>query len=67
VIVRLPTVRSLFVQREIGEYKGNWMTIVQEYELEFKLANIIKFLGMCKLEIESLDSIDQHEEGWEEE
>ena len=36
VIVPHPTVRSLFVQKELGERRGNWVTTLQEYDLEFK-------------------------------
>jgi hypothetical protein len=31
------------------------MTYVKEYDLEFKLANIMKFQGLCKMEIEALN------------
>jgi hypothetical protein len=39
-------VRSLFVQMELGERQGNWMTTLQECDLEFKLDNIIKGQGL---------------------
>ena len=42
VIVPHPAVRSLFVQNELGERRGNWVTSLQEYDLEFKLASIVK-------------------------
>ena len=31
VIVPHPAVRSLFVQKELGERRGNWVTTLQEY------------------------------------
>ena len=36
VIVPHPAVRSLFVQKELGERRGNWVTALQEYDLKFK-------------------------------
>ena len=49
VIVPHPAVRSLFVQKELGERRGNWVTALQEYDLEFKPASIVKGYGLCKL------------------
>ena len=49
VIVAHPTARSLFVQKELGERRGNWVTALQEYDLEFKQATIVKGQGRCKL------------------
>ena len=42
VIVPHPAVRSLFVQKELGERRGNWVIALQEYDLEFKPASIVK-------------------------
>ena len=42
VIVPHPAVRSLFVQKELGEGRGNWVTTLQEYDLEFKPVTILK-------------------------
>ena len=49
VIVPHPSIITLFVQKELGERRGNWVTALQDYDLEFKLATIIKGQGMCKL------------------
>ena len=49
VIVPHPAVRSLFVQKELGERRSNWVTTLQEYDLEFKPASIVKGQGLCKL------------------
>ena len=46
VIVPHPAVRSLFVQKELGERRGNWVTALQEYDLEFKPASIVKGKGL---------------------
>ena len=44
-----PAVRSLFVQKELGERRGNWVTALQEYDLELKPTSIVKRQGLCKL------------------
>ena len=49
VVVPHPTIRSLFVQKGLGERRGNWVTSLQEYDLEFKPTTIIKGQGLCKL------------------
>ena len=49
VIVPHPTVRTLFVQRELGERRGTWVTTLHEYDLELKPANIIKGQGLYTL------------------
>eukprot|EP00253_Pinus_taeda_P024110 PITA_24110 len=36
VIVPHPDVRALFVQKEMGERRGNWITTLQEFDLEIK-------------------------------
>ena len=36
VIVPHPAVQSLFVQKELGERRDNWVTTLQEYDLAFK-------------------------------
>ena len=41
------------MQKELGERRGSWVTALQEYDLEFKLATIIKGQGLCKLMDES--------------
>ena len=56
VIVPQPGVRSLFVQKELGERRGNWVTSLQEYEFEFKPASIVKGKGLCKLMTKSKDN-----------
>ena len=56
VIVLHPAVRSLFVQKELGERRGNQVTSLQEYDLEFKPASIVKGQGLCKLMAEGKDN-----------
>ena len=64
VIVPHSVVRSLFVQKELGERRGNWVTDLQEYDLELKPASIVKGQGLCKLMTESKDN---EENNWENE
>ena len=52
VIVPHPAARSLFVQKELGERRGNWVTSLQEYDLEFKPTSILRGQGLCKLMVE---------------
>ena len=54
--------RSLFVQKELGERRGNWVTALQEYGLEFKPAAIVKGKGLCKLMSENGNN---EEQAWE--
>jgi hypothetical protein len=42
VIVTHPIVRSLFNQQEMGERRGIWMAVVQEFDLDIKLAKLVK-------------------------
>ena len=49
IVVPPPAVRSLFVHKELGERRGNWVIALHEYDLEFKPATIIKGQGLCKL------------------
>jgi hypothetical protein len=46
VIVPHPTVRSLFTQQEMGERRGNWMVVVQEFDLDIKPAKLVKGQGL---------------------
>jgi len=60
-------VRSLFVQQELGERRANWMTGLQEYDLEFKPVHIIKGHGLCRLTEEAMNEIEDDPTRWEEE
>ena len=64
VVVPHHVVRSLFVQKELGERRGNWVTVLEEYDLEFKLITIIKGQGLCKLIEENRTNKDSD---WEKE
>eukprot|EP00253_Pinus_taeda_P018977 PITA_18977 len=49
VIVPFPSVRQLLIQRELGEKRANWVTTLQEYDLEIKPAKILRGQGFCRL------------------
>jgi hypothetical protein len=57
VIVPHPVVRSLYTQQELGERRGNWMTFIQEFDLEIKPSHIVKGQGLCRLVVESQDVV----------
>ena len=62
VIIPHPTVRSLFVQKELGERMGDWVIALQEYDLEFKPASIVKGQGLC---IPMTKNRNNEEHAWE--
>ena len=64
VIVPYPAVRSLLIQKELGERRGNWVIALQEYDLEFKPASIVKGQGLCKLMTKRRNN---EEQAWEDE
>ena len=41
VIIPHPAVRALFMQKEMGEQRGNWITVLQEFDLEIKPTKIV--------------------------
>jgi hypothetical protein len=55
VIVPHASMRSLFTQQELGEWRGNWMIIIQEFDLEIKPTKIVRGQGLCKLATKSQD------------
>jgi ribonuclease HI len=53
VIVPYPAVRNLLVKKELGEKRANWVTSLQEYDLEITPAHIVRGQGLCKLVVDS--------------
>ena len=49
IIVPFPVVRNLLVQKDVGEKRANWVTALQEYDIEIKLANIVRGQGFWKM------------------
>lgn len=39
----------MLIQREVGEKRANWVTTVQEYDVEIHPAKIIKGQGFCRM------------------
>jgi len=37
----------------MGERRGNWMAVVQKFDLDIKLAKLVKGKGLCKLAVEA--------------
>eukprot|EP00253_Pinus_taeda_P028971 PITA_28971 len=60
VIVPFLAVRQLPVQRELGEKRENWVTTLQEYDLDIRPANIVKCQGFCRL-LAGDSNIQEHE------
>eukprot|EP00253_Pinus_taeda_P009104 PITA_09104 len=46
VIVPHHVVRALFMQKEMSEWRGNWVTALHEFDLEIKLAKIVRGFGI---------------------
>ena len=67
VIVPHTAVRALLIQKELGDRRGNWLITLQEYDLEIKLAKLVKGQGLCKLMVEAQDLQMEQEEGWDNE
>jgi hypothetical protein len=53
IIVPYPAVRNLLVQKELGEKRVNWVTSLQEYDIEITPAQIVRGQGLCKLVTDS--------------
>lgn len=49
IIVLFLVVINLLVQKYVGEERANWVTTLQEYDVEIKPAKIVKGQGFCKM------------------
>eukprot|EP00253_Pinus_taeda_P027329 PITA_27329 len=49
IIVLFPAIRNILVQKDVGEKRANWVTALQEYDVEIKPASIVKGQGFCKM------------------
>eukprot|EP00253_Pinus_taeda_P009284 PITA_09284 len=49
VIVPFPAVRQLLIQKELGEKRANWVTALQEYDLEIRPEKIVRGQGFCRI------------------
>jgi hypothetical protein len=50
----------------MGERRGNWMAVVQEFDLDIKPAKLVKGQGLCKLAAEAQDQANE-DSRWENE
>jgi hypothetical protein len=53
IVVPYPAVRNLLVKKELGEKRANWVTSLQEFDLEITPAQIVRGQGLCKLVVDS--------------
>jgi hypothetical protein len=60
IIIPYPAVRNLLVQKELGEKRANWVTSLQEYDIEITPSQIVRGQGLCKLVADSV--VGQQEE-----
>jgi hypothetical protein len=67
VVVPYPAVRNLLVQKYLGDKIWNWMTYLQEYDLDISPVNIVKGQGLFKLVVESTRSKNDEYELYEDE
>ena len=49
IIVPFSAVRQLLVQKEVGEKRANWVTALQEYDIDIKPARIFRGQDFCRL------------------
>ena len=49
IIVPFLAVRNLLVQKDVGEKRANWVTALQEYDIEIKPTNIVRGQGFYKM------------------
>jgi hypothetical protein len=50
----------------MGGRRGNWMAVVQEFDLDIKPAKLVKGQGLCKLAAEAQDQVSEDSK-WENE
>jgi hypothetical protein len=43
----------------MGERRGNYMAVVQEFDLDIKPAKLVKGQGLCKLVAEAQDQVNE--------
>ena len=46
IIVSHSVVRSLLIHKHLGDRRGNWLTSLQEFDLEIKPAKLVKGQGL---------------------
>ena len=48
-IIPNPVVKTLLMQNELGERRGKWMAILQEFYIEIRPMMLIRGYGLAKL------------------
>ena len=56
IIVPYIVVKNLLVQKQLGEKRAHWMTVLQEYDLEINPSNIVRGQGLRQLVTQSVES-----------
>ena len=49
IIVPFSAVRQLLIRKEVGEKRANWVTTLQEYDIDIKPSKIFRGQGFCIL------------------
>ena len=60
VIVPHPLVRSFLIQKDLGAKRENWVTTLQEYDLEIKPVKIVQGQGLCNLLNETINTTSKN-------
>ena len=55
------------IQKEPADRRGNWLILLQEYDLEIKPARLVKGQGLCTFAAEAQDPQMEQDEGWDNE
>jgi hypothetical protein len=56
VIVPFLIMRNLLGQNDSGQKRDNLIKTLQEYDLDIRIANIVKGQGLCKIATESTEN-----------
>ena len=61
VIIPHLIVQFFLIKKELRDKRGNWLTALQEYDLEINLAKLVKGQALCKFVDEAVDPQDDEE------
>ena len=61
IIIPFSAVRQLLIQKEVGEKRANWVTTLQQYDIDIKPANIVRGQGFCIL-LAGASNIPEHQD-----
>ena len=60
VMVSHPLIKIFLIQKDLGDKRENWVTTLQEYDLEIKPTKIVRGQGLCKLLTETIDTTSEN-------